>query len=403
MARGKAKRTALEEAASAKGQKRLCFSIFQRAESSTSLSEALKADEEQETVQPPPPEQKVAAKIEVTTTEEEHEKVPPPAPEKKVAAKVEAVKSEEEEEEERKAVPPPAPSTPSAPTRPQEEAAAKTENKFAPKTEAAKAAEEHETAPPPAPSTPSVTTRPQKEVAAKTEKKAAPKAEAKMHPAAAALILRINSLDQSRFRCKALWGFAVLDINEHTVSAVQRAHRNHMRLLHPDKILVNTPAVSDAIEHLRQARQCCEQSLSLKSPPLPPAKLRGTVVSSAAGKRRIRVEWQAASKSSSAASLQDAPLRRYIVAALNPEFGRALPVATLESDYNQEQQRFIRVEDLCSYVLAEEDLPKMQWLFNRPSATVQVAAANEIGQSSWAILQMQMPQANSGRQRERSR
>jgi len=219
---------------------------------------------------------------------------------------------------------------------------------------------------------------------------------ATLNPVAASLVQRIHSLDQSAFRSKASWGFAVLDTHEHTLPAVQKAHRNHMRVLHPDKIMVNTAEVSDAIEMLRQARQACEQGLSMKDPPATPARLRGTVLCSTAGQRRIRIEWQPYG-SNKAMYGSHAPLQRYIIAAMNPEFGRVLPVATLESEYSQEQQKFIPIEEISSHVLAEEELLKMAWLFNRPSTTVQVAAANEAGQSSWAVLQVQMPQGLASR------
>jgi len=78
-----------------------------------------------------------------------------------------------------------------------------------------------------------------------------------------------------------------------------------------------------------------------------------------------------------------APVRRYVVAAFDPAYGKALTVTVLEPDYSQELRSFVAIENLTSYVMAEEDLQKMPKLWTQSVLTVQVAAANEAGQSQW--------------------
>ncbi|CAK0865045.1 unnamed protein product [Prorocentrum cordatum] len=67
-----------------------------------------------------------------------------------------------------------------------------------------------------------------------------------------------------------------------------------------------------------------------------------------------------------------------------PNSRRPLTIATLEPDYDEELQRFVPVEELTSYLLQETQLEKMPCLFKQALATLQVAAANDAGQSSWA-------------------
>jgi len=81
-------------------------------------------------------------------------------------------------------------------------------------------------------------------------------------------------------------------------------------------------------------------------------------------------------------------VRRYVVAAFDPAYGRALTITVLEPDYSEELRRFVSMEELTSYVLAEEDLQKMPKLWTQSAISVQVAAANEAGQSQWATLQV---------------
>merc|ERR1719287_230068 len=75
---------------------------------------------------------------------------------------------------------------------------------------------------------------------------------------------------------------------------------------------------------------------------------------------------------------------------MDPAYGRALTIAVLEPDYSEELRRFVSVEDLNSFVLAEEELQKMPALWQQANVTVQVAAANDTGQSPWATLQVSL-------------
>lgn len=141
------------------------------------------------------------------------------------------------------------------------------------------------------------------------------------------------------------------------------------------------------MEMLREARQICERSLSQLQPPRAPRSLTSTTLCDVPGRRRIKLEW------SPPEWCEDGPIRRYLVAALDPSYGRALTITILEPDYSEELGRFVPVEEIGSFILAEEELRKMPSLFRQAVATVQVAAANEAGQSPWATLRISLREA----------
>jgi len=68
----------------------------------------------------------------------------------------------------------------------------------------------------------------------------------------------------------------------------------------------------------------------------------------------------------------------------------------LEPDYSEELRSFVAIEDLTSYVMAEEDLQKMPKLWTQSALQVQVAAANEAGQSKWTTLKIPLTGALAG-------
>lgn len=153
-----------------------------------------------------------------------------------------------------------------------------------------------------------------------------------------------------------------------------------MRLLHPDKV-GRSPEAERAVEMAREAKEACERSLLRLEPPAAPRDLRSAQLCDIVGRRRIELRWRAPE------DRMTAPVRRYVVAALDPTYGRPLTVTVLEPDYSQELRRFVPVQELTSYVLAEEELQKMPALWQQSAATVQVAAANECGQSPWATVE----------------
>lgn len=206
---------------------------------------------------------------------------------------------------------------------------------------------------------------------------------------AAREILRILPLRRDSFSSQAGWARAVLglDLGRADLSGVQQAFRGLMRKLHPDRIGALRNA-DRAIEMLQEARQICEQANSQLMPPGPPSQLTSTTLCAVAGRRRLRLRWQPP-----LACSEVSPVRRYLVAALDPSYGRALTITVLEPEYSEELKRFLAVEDLCSYVLAEEELHKMPGLFQQSGATLQVAAANEAGQSTWTSLWVPLQEA----------
>lgn len=193
-------------------------------------------------------------------------------------------------------------------------------------------------------------------------------------------VVRILGLRQEAFPSAAAWGFSVLGAAARTSAAAQHGFRLLMKRLHPDK-LEQTPQVARAVELVREARDAVERSLLRLRPPAAPRNLRAAPVCLDPGKRRLRLRWAAPEEQ------PNAPVARYVVAVVDPAYGRALTVAQLQPDYNQELQRFQDVGELTSYILAEEDLQKMPRLWQQRRVTIQVAAGNEAGQGPWAILE----------------
>lgn len=197
-------------------------------------------------------------------------------------------------------------------------------------------------------------------------------------------VARILQLQEGKraFRSELAWAKAVLGLDAAAaeVSLVHQAFRSLMRKLHPDRIGACDGA-TEAMDELRKAKQLCEHKMKFAElhPPAAPMRLTSAVLCAAPGRRRIRVSWQSPTAVSS-------PIRKYLVAALDPSFGQPLTITVLEPEYNDELKRYLSLEELTSCVLAEEDLVKMPAFFQQSAACVYVAAANEAGQSKWATI-----------------
>lgn len=199
--------------------------------------------------------------------------------------------------------------------------------------------------------------------------------------AAAAEIARILPLRKDAYRTLSDWGAAVLRCGR-----LQHSHafRELMRVLHPDRIGASRGA-AEALEMVKEARAHCERACVQVRAPCAPPNLTARELCREPGRRRILVEWGAGSQAPRAMA---APVKRYIISVFDPAYGRALKVAVLEPDYSEELRRFVPLEELRSYILDEQHLRKMPTVFQQASVTVQVAAANEAGQSEWAVLQV---------------
>lgn len=200
-------------------------------------------------------------------------------------------------------------------------------------------------------------------------------------------VSRVLSLRKDRFSTQGGWALAVLGVQGRgDAAAVQRAYRALVKKLHPDKV-GHAPDVARAFEILQEAKQNCERALSQLHPPRPPRNLTSVTLCAAPGRRRMRLEWIPPEQSS------EAPVQKYVVAAVDPTYGRAITIAILEPDYDEALRRFVPVEELSSYLLVEEDLKKMPGLFQQAVATLQVASANESGQSAWVTLRVPLREA----------
>lgn len=195
-------------------------------------------------------------------------------------------------------------------------------------------------------------------------------------------IHRIISLQKHHFRSSAAWAKAVLAVNgDCDVGAAQRTHRLLMRKLHPDRVGALADA-DKAMELVHEAKSCLERALSGHAVPNAPRNASARIKCAVHGRREVELRWELPH------NVSTAPVHRYVVAAFDPSYGKMITVAVLEADYNEELKRFISVEELQSYVLEERELRKTPSLFRQAALTVQIAAANEVGQSAWTTLRV---------------
>lgn len=193
-------------------------------------------------------------------------------------------------------------------------------------------------------------------------------------------IARIVALRRESFASTAAWSAAVLALPATFSSTdVQRGYRTLMKRLHPDKV-GQRPAAARAAELVREAREACERSLLRLGVPRSPQGLTWAPLCTEPGRRRIALSWDTPRESASA------PVRSFVVAAVDPAYGRPLIIRHLEPDFSQELHRFLTVAELTSFVVDEVDLQKMPSLWQQNQASFKVAAVNEAGQSEWASV-----------------
>lgn len=202
---------------------------------------------------------------------------------------------------------------------------------------------------------------------------------------------RILSLQCDSFDSKVDWAFALLDTggaasSSRDPASVQRSFRGLMKKLHPDRVGYSSD-LARAVEMVREAKDVALKHVSEVERPGPPRAFQAATLCAVPGQRRIRLQWLPPEDQKSA------PIRRYIVRVIDPVCGRALTVAVLEPDFIEDLHRFVSVEELGSYVLAEQELHKMPGLWKQSTATVQVAAANEAGESPWTVLKLPLTTA----------
>lgn len=198
-------------------------------------------------------------------------------------------------------------------------------------------------------------------------------------------VQRILSFDPRSFPSLVDWGFAVLGVNQHDIISVQRAYRAVMKKLHPDKA-EQSPVVTHALERFHEAKRLCERSLLQQEPPAMPRLLRLQALCTAVGRRRFLLEWAAPEQR------QAAPVLKYVVALHDAATGRVTRITEMEPDYSAELGRFVTIEELRNYELVEEEL-KIPGLFQEPSITILLAAANKAGQSDWMAARIHLSAA----------
>lgn len=191
-------------------------------------------------------------------------------------------------------------------------------------------------------------------------------------------------LDKGQFESVAAWGFAVLNVIDKSENSVQTSYRSLMKLLHPDRARGTNAetciAIANAANAVREAKDACLRDVSKQQVPAPPSNFRYATLCAMPGQRRIDLRWDPPP----GADDPKTNVRKYIVAVVDPAFGRGVTVNILEPDYREDLGRFVTINELTSYTLAEDELQKLPALWQQRRAVVQVAAANEVGQSPFA-------------------
>lgn len=193
---------------------------------------------------------------------------------------------------------------------------------------------------------------------------------------------RIVGLRRDEFQSTEDWGFAVLRVVARDPISVQRSYRILMKQLHPDR--VGSANVSEAVELVRAAKDICQQSLLTIRAPGTPCDLTVVPLCHTPGSRKFRLQWRAPVDQTMA------PVRKYMVAVYDPSYGKPITVSVLEPDYNEAEHRFVTVDELTSFELAEENLRKMPALWKQQSITAHIAASNEAGVSMSVSVKVQL-------------
>merc|ERR1719181_2436685 len=138
---------------------------------------------------------------------------------------------------------------------------------------------------------------------------------------------------------------------------------------------------------IQDAKSLCERSLCHHEVPSAPRRLTVTTLCPTVGQRRFGLRWLPPEH------LETAPPQRYVVAVADPASASRPPIklSTIEPDYSQELGRYVPLEELATYELSEEEASvRVPGLFQQRIITVMVAAANKVGQSSWASTQIDL-------------
>jgi len=218
-----------------------------------------------------------------------------------------------------------------------------------------------------------------------------------LHEAQQVEIDRILSLRREGFIDSAAWGFAVLGVSSQDKASVQQSFRSLMKRWHPDRSQImsrgkDAPLLQsaeeaamsgEAVKLLAKAKEACELRLSGCKPPPQPCGVAAVVLNATPGKRRIQLKW------SPPANLGKADAaRRYIVAIVDPALGRPVKIKVLEPEYREDLGRYTTVEEMTSCDVMEEDMKQFSSFWKQTSLTLQVAAANEMGESAWAATRV---------------
>eukprot|EP00930_Biecheleria_cincta_P021517 TRINITY_DN15930_c0_g1_i1.p1 TRINITY_DN15930_c0_g1~~TRINITY_DN15930_c0_g1_i1.p1 ORF type:complete len:656 (+),score=86.02 TRINITY_DN15930_c0_g1_i1:40-2007(+) len=202
---------------------------------------------------------------------------------------------------------------------------------------------------------------------------------------ASSLAERILALQPCRFPSRTAFAFAIFSLESmrepSDTTSLQSSYRQLMRKLHPDRVGTSESAAR-ALELVQEARRLCELALSNTHAPLMPHSLRATTSVTSSGSRKVQLTWQPSPHR------EDAPVDRYIVAAVDPCYGhRAVNLAVLEPDYCDKLGRFVHINELCAYTVEESANGRVSaGLFHNTNVLLQVAAANAAGQSAWATV-----------------
>lgn len=73
----------------------------------------------------------------------------------------------------------------------------------------------------------------------------------------------------------------------------------------------------------------------------------------------------------------------YLAIAIPRRYGKYLLITVIEPDYDQEEGRYTKIEELNYFKMEETNLGKIKHIFDQPEIKLQIAASNRIGMGVW--------------------
>mmetsp|Transcript_8829 Transcript_8829/g.21492 ORF Transcript_8829/g.21492 Transcript_8829/m.21492 type:complete len:1020 (+) Transcript_8829:300-3359(+) len=182
------------------------------------------------------------------------------------------------------------------------------------------------------------------------------------------------------------WAYDLLGISFRTaeLSDVNAKWRLLMKKFHPDK-LVGTSGkhkelFSQVVEKAKRAKTVAEDEIGRKSHDAPDMirGIRTACLDDTRGKRVFKITWTAPKFDT------ECPIEKYHLQVFDPRYGKFLTLSVLEGDYDEDEKRFIKIEEQNFFKMQESEMGKLAHIFCEDEVKIQVCAQNRIGCGPYA-------------------